>query len=427
MKKITTEMKVGLFAVGLLVILAYMTLKVSERGTFRGGSYFVTVIIDSAEGLTEKTPVEVAGILVGYVDKLHLHEGQKAKAKLRINREVRLGTDARAQVRVKGFLGETYIDLLPGDTAMGTIPEGGTITATNPYVDLGQIASDVRELTASMKNLLSEENGVIPRILKHMDILTDNLGHFSEDLNNVMTERKEGLKDTLKRLDLITRDVEEGRGTLGRLLKDEEIADNINEAAKGVSDTVGGVSRFQFELGYHLEYLGVTKDFKNYVGLALRPRPDKAFLLDLVADPEPSPVRKETTTNTTTGGVTTTTVTTEDVVERDNFLVSAQLAKSFYDFTLRGGIIESRGGVGLDYNLGPLGIGFSAFDFRTDNNEKPHLKLLGSFNLTDNLYLLSGIDDFISNQHNPDWFVGAGIRLIDNDLRSLMGAASLRK
>ncbi len=445
MRSLSPEFKVGLFAVAAIALIVYATLRVSDRGFFKKGDYEVTVLIDSAEGLTPKTPVEVAGIQVGYISELELVDGRRAKATLRLDRAVRLSQDARAQVRTKGFLGETYVDLIPGDPATGLIPDGGSIAATNPYVDLGQIAADVREITGSLKNILAdEEKGPVSRILKNMETFTEklsqmtvqnqdnvnqivaNLRRFSEDISEVMSERKETLKETMDRLGRITRKVDEGRGTLGRLINDEETAENINEAARGVSEALGGISRFQFEVGYHLEYLGESKDFKNYLGVALKPRPDKYFLLEFVVDPNPSPLETVTTTTVTTGGATTTVTTDENVVEKDRFLISAQLAKQFHNLTLRGGIIESRGGVGMDYNVGPMGVQFSAWDFRTDNGQRPHLKVLGSLNVTKNFFLVSGVDDIISRQQNPDWFFGAGLRLVDNDIKSLLGAASLR-
>ncbi len=439
------EFKVGAFAAAALLIIAYATIRVSDRGLFGHGNYEVNVLIDSAEGLTPKTPVEVAGIQIGYIDHLELVEGGRAKARLKLDRAVRLGNNAVAQVRTKGFLGETYVDLKPGDLAVGEIPEGGYITATNPYVDLGQIAADVKEITASLKKMVAEETGPVNRILKNMETFTKklseitvqnqeginaivaNLRRFSSDISEVMTERKESLKDTMARLNNITRKVDEGRGTIGRLVNDERIADNINNAAEGVSEALGGFNRLQVDIGYHVEYLGQSKDFKNYLGLALRPRPDKAFMLDFVVDPNPSPVETETTTTVTTGGTATTVTTDERVVKKDKLLVSAQLAKSFNNFTLRGGIIESRGGVGVDYRYGPVGVEFSAFDFRTDNGQRPHLKALGSVNITKNFFLVSGVDDIISRQQDLDWFVGAGVKFVDNDIKSLLGAASLSR
>ncbi|HSA58278.1 MAG TPA: MlaD family protein [bacterium] len=443
-KKSSAELKVGIFAAAALLIIAWATVRVSDKGLFGGGAYQVTVVLDSAEGLTLKTPVEVAGIQVGHVERLDLQDGRRAKADLQIDKRVVLGQDAVAQVRTKGFLGETYIELKPGDPSTGIIEGGGRISATNPYVDLGQIASDVKEITESLKKMVADESGPVNRVLKNMETFTKklseitvqnqesvnaiiaNLRHFSSDIEEVMADRKESLKDTMARLNNITRKVDEGRGTIGRLVNDGELADNLNEAARGVSETVGGINRFQFEVGYHVEYLGETKDFKNYVGLAVKPRPDKYFLLEFVVDPNPSPVTKVTTTDVSAGGSTTTVVTEENVVDKDKFLVSAQLAKEFHNFTLRGGLIESRGGVGVDYRYGPFGVQFSAFDFRTDNDLRPHLKVLGSVNVTKNIFLVSGVDDFISKQQDPDWFLGAGLKFVDNDIKSLLGAASLR-
>jgi phospholipid/cholesterol/gamma-HCH transport system substrate-binding protein len=444
MKKLSLEMKVGLFSAFAIAALVYATLRVSDRGTFSGGSYSVTVIVDSAEGLDRKTPVEIAGIQVGYVESLGLYEGNRAKIKLKLNHEVLLGQDARAWVRTKGFLGETYVELLPGNSAGGRIPEGGFISATNPYVDLGKVASDVSELTGAMKKMIVDEDGPFQRILRNSELLTQKLAEitvqnqdnvnqmilqmreFSTDLHEVMAEKKETIKDTMDRLDSITKKVDEGKGTLGMLINDDETAKNINDAARGISETVGGINRFQIDFGYHLEYLVGTQDFKNYVGFTLKPRPDKFFIFELVADPNPSP--KETITNTTitTSGGSTTVTTDANVVKKNSLLISAELAKTFYNFTIRGGIIESTGGLGLDWNQnGMAGLQFEAFDFQFDNGARPHLKIMGNLNVTKNFYVVSGLDDFISDQHPLDYFFGAGLKFVDNDFKSIMGAASL--
>src|SRR5262245_48299148 len=162
MKGASAELKVGVFAIAALVLIVWATVRVSDKGIFGGGgTYKVSVVLDSAEGLSLKTPVEVAGIQVGYIEKLDLHEGRTAKADLKIDDRVKLGNNAVAQVRTKGFLGETYIDLKPGDLATGQIEKGGEITATNPYVDLGQIASDMKEITTSLKEMLAKETGPV--------------------------------------------------------------------------------------------------------------------------------------------------------------------------------------------------------------------------------------------------------------------------
>ncbi len=412
------ETKVGLFTLVVLLVIVWITIQISDRGGVQGGGTTVTVILDSAEGLIRKTPVEVAGIQVGHIKKLDLVEGNRARAVLSLSDRVQLGKDAVATVRAKGFLGETYIDLNPGNPKKGKLADGGEIIAANPFVDIGLMAQDAQDLIGRLRDMTEDNEENVNRMLS-------SLAEFSEDLRDLMAERKEDLSETMERFRSTSQKIDEGRGTIGRLVNDEEIAENINEAARGVSETIGGVNRFQFEIGYHLEYLGETRDIKNYVGLNLKPRPDKYFILEFIADPNPSPEETTTTTVTTTGGVSTTTVTDESKIHEDDFLISAQLAKSFYDFTFRGGVIESRGGVGLDWRKDPVKVEFSAFDFRREAGRRPHLKAMGSLYLTKNIYLVSGADDFISSQQDPDWFFGAGLSLIDEDIKSLFGAAAL--
>ncbi len=415
--KLGTETKVGLFVLVSLLLVVYVTVRISDRGVYKRG-YEVEVILDSAEGLIRKTPVEVSGIRVGFVSKLDLYQGSKARAVLRLEPRVRLGTDAVARVRTKGFLGETYIELTPGHPEAGEITAGGTITATNPYVDLGQMATDTQGLVNRLREIVEKNQ-------ENVDRLIENLAMFSDDLRDLMADKKGDLGASIERLSSVTRKIDEGRGTIGRLVNDEEIATNLNEAARGVSQTIGGVNRFQFEIGYHMEYLGTSRDFKNYVGLNLKPRPDKFFILEFIADPSPTAERTITTRTETTAGVDTQTIIDDSVVKRDEFRISAELAKSFYDFTFRGGLIESRGGIGIDWGRGPFALEFSAFDFRADENERPHLKATGKLHLTKNFFAVSGVDDFISNRQNPDWFVGAGLTLIDEDIKSLFGALAL--
>lgn len=445
MKK-TSEFQVGLFALIAILLIGYMSFRVSEGGLFKGGDYQVKVLIDSAEGLTKKTPVEIAGIQVGYIDHLELHEGSRALAILRVNKQVQLGRNAKAQIRTKGFLGETYVDIIPGDFSVGTIEPGGEIRATNPYVDLGQIASDVREVTGAIKKMIADDGqGPVTRILKNMEVFTqklsemtvqnqqnvneivENLRQFSGNLNGLMAERRETLSETMERINSVSRKIDEGRGTVGQLINDGELAQNLKETSRGLNDTLGGISRYQIEMAYHLEYLGNSRDYKNYAGLIFKPRPDKYFMAEFVVDPEPSPVLTHRVTTITTGGTSSTVTADQSEVERNTFLFSLQFAKKFYDLTLRGGLIESRGGLGFDYDVGPFQAQFSAFDFATKEGRKPHLKALGKLHMTRNLFLVGGMDDFINGETGQkNWFMGAGFQFVDNDIKSLLGAANFR-
>lgn len=446
-KKLGAEMKVGLFALLALAIIGYATLKVSDRTVVARGGYKMTVVMDSAIGIKPKTPVEVAGIQVGVVKKIALNDDGKAQVTLLISNGVKVPEGTKAYVRAKGFLGQTFVELRLGPMGAGRmaeeteIPYGGVTGDVNLLLtQFNSIAEDIKEVTGSLRDLVGSDKSSpvyrsVDNIDKFAEVMRDvavrneenfnrvvaNLASLTEQLRSVVEGRRYEMENTLANLSSITEKVDEGRGTIGKLVNDDTTVNKLNGAVDSLSDAIGGLRKLETEIGYHMEYLGGTHDYKHYVHLNLLPSPDKAFMFEFVSDPSASPTRVTRNTDITAGGATTAVTTETAMVENDRIRFSAQMAKKFYDFTLRGGVIESTGGVGLDYGRGPVGVQFSAFDFDTKWGQKPHLKVLGNLNLTKSLYVIGGVDDFLNPNQPKDWYFGAGVRLVDEDIKSLMG------
>jgi len=116
-------------------------------------------------------------------------------------------------------------------------------------------------------------------------------------------------------------------------------------------------------------------------------------------------------------------VTHEVKSERDRLKFNAQIAKRYQDLVFRGGIIESSGGVGLDYYLfdDRLKLTLEAFDF--DIDRRAHLKAGVDFSFFKYLYLTAGYDDFISDEGMSSFFVGGGLVFTDDDIKYLLTSA----
>jgi len=446
-RRFSTEAKVGIFVILTIAILAYITIDVSQLG-FNRGTYKIYTYMDNAEGVAVKTPVQVAGVPVGRVSKVELTPDSKAKVDLEIRKDVVLGNDVEAEVRIRGVLGDTYIELFPGKADSAEIPEGGTVRRVRAPADyqqlvrdLSSLTGDLKEITGALKVYTVSEKSYTAEILKNMQTITSNMAKFSTnnsanleaiianmralstDLRRFTQNSSEDVEVALTRIGEITGKVNDGTGSIGKLINDPTTVEKTNEILENIAGLTDGVRRIETELSYHAEYLGSTKDVKNYVGLKFQPRPDKFFLFEVVHDPNPSSTDKTQVTTVTTGTGASSVVTTE-TQSFNKIRFSAQLGKQFKHVILRGGLIESTGGFGIDYNRGPLGLQFSAFDFSAD---RPHLKFLTQLNLTRSLFLVSGVDDFLNKDHSPDWFLGAGIRFTDEDVKSLLGTASLAR
>lgn len=446
-------LKFGLFALAALTLLAIATIRISQTSLLPGSTYPLYTTLKSAQGIQSKTPVMIAGIRVGSVDKIELTADNQARLKLAIENKVKITSGSQIQIKSMGVLGDTFLEILPPVKQLASqkhLTESAELTPTQSHASfedltghMSSVLSDVKEITNTLKTLTAGEDSVVSTTLKNMQEITEsvknltthneknmdrtlkNLESITRQINQLLIQNSRSIELSLQNLAQITNAIQAGEGTVGKLINQDETYDKINDSLDSINSLLGSADRLQIDLGYHAEYLGQSGNFKNYVSFKLKPRPDKYFLFELVQDADPD--TRFSIRNTTVSANGQTTQVTEEIEtqNRDGFLFSAQFAKKIHDFTLRGGLIESSGGAGIDYTKGPFELQFSAFDFETERGERPHLKFLSRVNVTPTIYILAGLDDFINPNQDPDWFIGAGVEFSDDDIKSLLGIMNL--
>jgi phospholipid/cholesterol/gamma-HCH transport system substrate-binding protein len=167
-----------------------------------------------------------------------------------------------------------------------------------------------------------------------------------------------------------------------------------------------------------------TSDWKYYLNLKIQPTADKYYLLGVVNDPKGK--RTSYTTFTSINGRDP--VETQQVQYEDSWLFNALLAKKFSRVTLYGGILESKGGLGLEYDVvkDRFTVGAQVFDFNRPDN-RAHVKLYGNYDIVRNLFITGGVDDPLSSDsalRTP--YIGFGIKFPDDDLKTVLGAVPLK-
>jgi phospholipid/cholesterol/gamma-HCH transport system substrate-binding protein len=229
----------------------------------------------------------------------------------------------------------------------------------------------------------------------------------------------EKLNKTLASLESMTEKINEGRGTIGKLVNDEETVKNLNEGLTGITRYINKAEQFRTFLNYRGEYLFDSGNMKSYIDLRIQPSEDKFYILGMVSDPR----GKRTTKDYITNGY----VTTVEEWDRDGMLFNLQIGKRYRDLVLRGGILESTGGFGIDYFAmnDKLKFSFEAFDF--SNDRRAHLKAGVEYRLFKHLFLTAGWDDFISKQDNRSLYGGVAIRFEDDDLKYLLSSTPIPK
>lgn len=285
------------------------------------------------------------------------------------------------------------------------------VAAKSPEGTLGKLMTD-DSLYRELRSAASELNAVLGRLEKG----DGTLGKLLSD-DSLYAD----LQGSAENLKSIAEKIDKGEGTLGRLVNDKSVHENLNSTLTGITEFVSGGNRLQFEAGFASEYLAALGKSKSSFNVDVRPRQDRFYRFALVNDPrgkestETVEVKNETTGKTEKVKKTTT---------EDKFKLSAEFAKRFSFLTLRGGLIESSGGVGadLDFWNDRLKLTLEAFDFARDDGG-PHAKLAGRWDFLQHFYVTGGLDDFL-NPRRSDVFLGAGVRFLDDDLKYIMSPAA---
>src|SRR3989338_6778967 len=116
MKKAGLEFKVGIFVVLALAVLAGMVMKAGDFYLKPG--YIIRMVFDTVSGIDVGSPVKLSVVEVGAVKEIHVFRDaggvKKVELKAWIDQGVYLEDDARPRVGTMGFLGEKYVEVLPG-------------------------------------------------------------------------------------------------------------------------------------------------------------------------------------------------------------------------------------------------------------------------------------------------------------------------
>jgi len=451
------ELKVGLLALFTIATIVVMSLKITSNQSGFGDYITYRTVIRDASGIFPKTPIKVAGISAGRIKTIEL-ANNNALITFEVLKKVEIPKDSKLRIKSVGFLGDKYLEIVIGkDTeileSMGLVlaEEGAGIE--NLVKDVTEVMADVKVVIGSIKDTLVPKDREEPmkKILRDVEVLVANtkdatktmkeifqdnqgkidnlianLEKFSGDIaKQVDKDEPESAMSDVKRIlgnvdkmteDLknLVADVKAGKGTVGKLLVEDEIADRVEETLSGVQKLVGKVNDIRTELAL---FTGANTDYGAETDLSLKifPSPERFYLLGLTTS-EFGP-EKEKQTTTITNGVTSTEVRRER--DKDTYRFNVQIGRKLQNWTFRGGLIESSGGLGVDYEKNQWGSRFSmeVFDYR--DNIGVNLRLSTEIQIWNVFYGKVALEDVLQKARSAT--ISAGLRFNDEDLKGLIG------
>ena len=235
------EVRVGLFVIVAVAVLILLILNASGDISF-GRKLYLKARFNSAEGLRRGSEVRLAGVRIGTVDSVALlppsanPEDPKVEAVLAIDSTINgrpatelIRTDSTAQLGAPSLLGsDKIVSITPGTSLGNPVPENYPLR-TSGAPGLEQLTSSSNELVQQL-NRLSAQVGEITRKVNEGE------GTFGRLVNDEAIY--DNLNATIRDTQAVIRQIRSGEGTAGRLLNDPALYNNINS----VSEQLRGIS-----------------------------------------------------------------------------------------------------------------------------------------------------------------------------------------
>ena len=212
--------RVGLFFL-LGLALTWVTFETLSGGkVFKDKGYELIAGFETLKELKEGDEVRMAGVKIGEVFKTRLSgSSRRAEAILSIESTVKIKNDSVATIIMAGLIGTNYIGIDLGSATAPDLPPGSEIrTKSSP--DINAIMSQIGELGKKLEGAIGSLSGSLSGDGK------GGLGIVAK-VDQLVTENRENIQKTTANLQSITDKVNKGDGTLGRLINDPKLHDEL--------------------------------------------------------------------------------------------------------------------------------------------------------------------------------------------------------
>lgn len=292
--KISNETKVGaLTAVAItILVIGYSFLRGNDLFSSENTYY---TDYDNVDGLVVSNPVMVNGFKIGRVSKTTLMDNGKIRTEFKIKKEYKIPSNTIARISSDGFLGgkvivfelgnsKTYAkdgDPLQSDVQANLLQKveplqkkiedlverlDSVLFAVNTALDeefQRDFKSSLRSISISLKNvekittdvegLMGSERERLARIMQNLESITHNFKNNGDKINQIManldqlssdlskTEIKatvDNAYQTMKDVQEITDKINKGEGSLGLLLNDDKLYDNLSRTSASLDELV---------------------------------------------------------------------------------------------------------------------------------------------------------------------------------------------
>ena len=445
------ETKVGIFVVITILMLFGLTTQVGSFHFGKQEGYVINAEILDANGIEKNAKVKSRGITIGTVQKFTL-TSQNVILQLLINKDIKIPKNSIVSVKQESMLGVKYIDI-EFSSNNSYLLVNNSLTKTKSYASFDETSDTINKAGIKVKDFVDRLDKLVAKNEKNINLLIENFKQTGAEFKKTGEMLNEKLPTLIDKFQSVGIEFERTGKTINKklptiLTKFEKLEDgiqgvvddnrknlksaikNIDSAFKGIDKASVSVkssfdkldkylaSTTQSTLGVDFKTQYMQKDSynKTFFGLDYSPKPTRHYLVDIIS-----------TNDYTDDGTNTNTPKTTKLHEKTKTLISAQYGKDIGNIRLRTGIIQSTGGIGVDYFAfnKRLKLSLEAYDFNAHNDvrgDKTHLTTQLEYLMKKHIQIYTGYDNILNKDSRTIYF-GVGVKFEDNDLKYLIGSS----
>jgi phospholipid/cholesterol/gamma-HCH transport system substrate-binding protein len=285
--KITREVKTGIVAVSVIALFIWGYNFMKGLNLFDGPSITYLTEYNNVQGLNEASVVTINGVEVGKVVKISFNKKPKKRGHLivefSVETDFEFSKKSIAKIYSASLMGGKSLAIIPsyegematsGDFLQGEIEsdifssvteklnplqakvENVIVSADSLMVGLNDIIdaksrnhlkssiakldvtiSNFKNVSESIDKLVKSNDEKLGKTIANAELMTNNLAKLSDTLVNAnLGLTIKNFETTVNNLNKILASIDAGDGTLGKLLKDEEMYNNLSNASKEMEE-----------------------------------------------------------------------------------------------------------------------------------------------------------------------------------------------
>ncbi len=309
MDKSRLEIKVGLFVLIGLVLLAVLLIMFSKGASLIHGTYELRMTASNVGDLKERAGVLLAGVQVGTVSHIQLaDDGRSVTILLNIYNRNKIYHDARFVIEQSGFLGDKYVSVIPTTNSLPLLKNGDEVPCQEPFnlqevarstsgfikriedtahklddsvTDLRRVVLNGQTLTNftvalnNMRSFSEQAMGTINNIntlvatnSAQIDLAVSNLVVFSQEISGLAASAQvllatngtdistavKNVESSTEVLKNLMTDLQSGKGFAGTVLQNQQFSTNVQTIADNLAVASSNLNRLGlFHFLFHKE------------------------------------------------------------------------------------------------------------------------------------------------------------------------------